>query len=277
MLSGIRSTSYCIKDDMLVLRFAVALLVLSVTANEPRELAMMQQVDQDDQQHRAAAIQLNTLAGNIRSGGDARAFINAIADMLSPYLAPQWLDPSIRSRVATAEYASIVDRSRLVSEEHITEVWNQYVEEIRASDESRVTVAELHSIRTAAYASQRATWSRGINQTVWTMPNIYARRDDGELAEGCRAIEALLLVHMMHDVFDNILSARKRLQVASRAEDSTNITHPRPSSQQQSAARFDLHTTADPVRAAEEQYVREHGQPQLNSLIQKSFDRLFSE
>lgn len=237
----------------------------------------MQQANEDDQEHRAAAVRLNALAAHIRSKAEARAFVDAIAETVSAYLPPQWLEPSIRSRVAAAEYASVNNGASLIPERRLVDVWNRYVEEIGAPEESRVTVAEVHAMRTAAYASQRAMWVYGINQTLWTMPNSYALTDSGELAEGCRAIEALNLLRMMHDSFDNVLSARERLRVTSSRTGSGSVSAVPLSTRRRSDARMELRPTADPVGAAEYRYVKDHGVVQLNRLVSYLLDNLFPE
>ena len=60
--------------------------------------------------HRQAAIQMNELAGHIRSLSDSRRFVDMIAKMFADDLAPKWASRSIRDRVAHAEYESATDQ-----------------------------------------------------------------------------------------------------------------------------------------------------------------------
>jgi len=44
------------------------------------------------------------------------------------------------------------------------------------------------------------------------MPNIFAVDANGKIAEGCRAVEALRIIHDLDMMFDNLRSARKRIR-----------------------------------------------------------------
>src|SRR3989442_8409232 len=96
----------------------------------PDEQAMMQRAQLDHERHRQAVVQLNELAGRIHSEADALAFVEGIADIFAGYLPAVWAGPSIRQRVAHAEYEAISDASRLIPEQRIADVWNEYVREI---------------------------------------------------------------------------------------------------------------------------------------------------
>ncbi len=54
-------------------------------------------------------------------------------------------------------------------------------------------------------------WARG-QQTIWTMPNVYALGPDGKVADGCRALEALRVMHDLDGLFQNLRGARDRLR-----------------------------------------------------------------
>jgi hypothetical protein len=103
--------------------------------------------------YRQAAILMNELAGRIQSEADARQIADAIAKMFDEYLPPPWATRSLRNRIARAEYDAVSDPSRLIPEQRIAEIWNEYVREIRSPDETLVTAAEIHSIRDMTYAS----------------------------------------------------------------------------------------------------------------------------
>ena len=66
--------------------------------------------------------------------------------------------------------------------------------EIGAPDEALVTIVEIHNLRDAEFTSARYLWARG-SQTIWIVPTIYAVGTDGEVAKGCRAIEAIRVTY----------------------------------------------------------------------------------
>ena len=185
----------------------------------PDEQATMQRAQLEHERHRQAVVQLNELAGRIHSEADALAFVEGIADIFADSLPAAWAGPSIRQRVAHAEYEAISDPSRLIPEQRIADVWNEYVREIGAPEEAVVNAAEIHSMRDADYASGQSWWTRGINESIWTMPNIYATGPDSKIAHGCRAIEALRVIHDLDVMFDNLRSARDRLRKGIVASD----------------------------------------------------------
>jgi len=154
---------------------------------------------------RQQAIHINDLAGNIHSEAEARAYVDAVAEVLTGHRHMLWTTRSIRRRVAHAEYEAVTDPARQIPEQRIVDVWNEYVREIDAPAEALVTVAELHNLRDSMYVgASRFAWKREINQSIWTMPNIYALDADGKIASGCRALETLKIIHDMHDQFQNV-------------------------------------------------------------------------
>jgi len=113
----------------------------------PDEQATMQRAQLEHERHRQAVVQLNELAGRIHSEADALAFVDGIADIFADSLPAAWAGPSIRQRVAHAEYEAISDPLRLIPEQRIADVWNEYVREIGAPEEAVVNAAEIHSMR----------------------------------------------------------------------------------------------------------------------------------
>src|SRR5260370_37360467 len=72
--------------------------------------------------------------------------------------------------------------------------------------------AEIHSMRDGTFAAVQVMWSRGTNQTAWTMPSIFAVGGDNKVAAGCRAVEAIRVIHDLDKLFDNLRSDRERLR-----------------------------------------------------------------
>ena len=228
---------------------------------------------------RQAAIHVNRLAGNIHSEADAQAFVDAVAEHFTGSLLQSWMTRRVRRRVARAEYAAVSDPSRLIPEQRVAEVWNAYVRELDAPEETLVSVAELHNLRDATYTMNKSMWKKEqFPQSLWTVPDVYAVDAQGKVAGGCRAIEALRILHDMSFSYQSVLGARERVRkgvlvsdsVAPREQNST----PRPQTM-----RAELRATRDanPVRLAEYHYVQAHGEPDYQRLLERLFVQLFPE
>ncbi len=218
---------------------------------------------------------MNELAAHINSEADARAFVDAVADMFADSLLPAWATRGIRERIARAEYEAVSDPLRQVPEQRIADVWNKYVREIGASEEAIVTAGEIHSMRDATFAVGQVMWSRGTNQTAWTMPNIFAVGVHGKMAEGCRAVEAIRIIHDLDGLFDNLRSARERLRKGIVASEAIKKSLENTNTNQKTTARLEGHVDTNPLRPAEYRYVREHGADHLNQLVVILFEELF--
>jgi hypothetical protein len=161
--------------------------------------------------HRDAVIRINDLALQIHSVADAGAYVSAIRYLFEKELPPSWAQDYVSDRITRAEFNSVSNPPKLVSEQHIADVWNQYVREIAAPTETLVTAAEIHNMRDAQFTAARVLWSRG-QQTIWTMPNAFALGADGKVADGCRAVEAVRVMHDLDQLFQNLIGARERLR-----------------------------------------------------------------
>lgn len=223
------------------------------------------------EQHKQASIRINELARQIHSEGDASALVSEIAALFAEELPPAWAVSGIAQRVAHAEYESVHDSTKLISEERIVDVWNEYVREIGAPDETVVTTAEIRNLRDAKFTAAQLMWARGV-QTIWTMPNVYAVGTDGKVADGCRALEAIEVIHDLDDLFQNLRAARDRVrrgivpsEVAKHLTDSTPPQR----------GRLEAHVDTSPIRPLERHYIQEHGSKAYNQLLQRLFDELF--
>ena len=154
-------------------------------------------------------------------------------------------------------------------------MWNTYVREIGASEEALVTAAEIHSMRDATFAMGQIMWSRGSNQTAWTMPNIFAVGADGKVAEGCRAVEAIRVIHDLDSLFDNLRSARERLRKGIVASDAMKKRLENTNANQKTTARLEVRIDSNPLRPAEIRYVREHGAEHFNQFLEMLLEELF--
>lgn len=224
---------------------------------------------------RQESIRVNELAAHIGSEADARAYVDAVADMFADSLPPSWATRGIRERIAHAEYEAVSDPLRQIPEQRIADVWNKYVREIGASEEATVTAAEIHNMRDATFAVAEAMWSRGTIQNAWTMPNIFAVGADGKVAEGCRAVEALRVVHDLDQQFDNLRGARERLRKGVVASDAINKSLENTKANQKTTARLTAWVDTNPLRSAEYRYAHEHGADHLNQVVEMLFEELF--
>jgi len=227
------------------------------------------------QRDREEAIRMNELAARINSEADARVFVDAVAHLFADSLPPSWATQGIRDRIAHAEYEAVSDPVRQIPEQRIADVWNKYVREIGASEEALVTTAEIHSMRDATFAAGQRMWSRGMIQTAWTMPNIFAVGENGKVAEGCRAVEALRVIYDLDRMFDNLRGARERLRKGIVASEAIKKSVESTRTNQKTTARFEMRVDTNPLRPAEYKYMREHGADHLIQLVEVLFDELF--
>src|SRR5438445_8042066 len=100
------------------------------------QAAIQQRAHDEYERHKQAAIRINELAGRIHAEADASAIVSEIAGLFAKELPPTWASSSIRQRVAHAEYETIGNPAKLIPEQRIVDVWNQYVREIGAPDEA---------------------------------------------------------------------------------------------------------------------------------------------
>ena len=249
----------------------------------PEQLEQIKQkMEQARRQHepiRREAIRINELAGNIHSEADARKLVDSVAEVLTNHRHLFWAGKAIRRRVANAEFESASDPAHLISEQHIVDIWNEYVREIDAPAETLITAAELHNFREASYQlNSRYGWKNELSQSIWTMPNVYAVHEDGQLANGCRALEALKIIHDIHEHFINLQAARQRLQRTTGTQESVKEPTKEASiSAKPGIAWGVLHAgvSADPIRPAVYRYRQEHGSHAYNQLVRRLFDELF--
>jgi len=242
-------------------------------SDEPRA-AIEQRAQDEYEQHKQAAIRINELAGRIHAESGANSFVSEIAGVFVKELPPAWASSSIRQRVAHAEYEAVDNPAKLIPEQRIVDVWNQYVKEIGAPDEATVSVAEIHNMRDASYTVAQWMWARG-HQTIWTMPNVYALGPDGKVADGCRALEALRVIHDLDGLFQNLRGARDRLQrgIVPSEEIKKRLGEPNP--QAHDAFRLEAHKGTNPILPAERRYVQEHGRKAYAQLLARLFEELF--
>jgi len=200
--------------------------------------------------------------------------VSEIAVLFASELPPVWEQDDIRHRISHAEYESLSDAASLIPEQRIVDIWNEYVREIGAPYEAIVTVAEIHNMRDAEFVAAQKMWARGI-QTVWTMPNVFALGPNGKVAEGCRAMEAVRVIHDLDALFQNLRGARDRVKKGIVVSDEIKNHREGENARPQTTARLEAHSDTNPIRLAEHHYLQEHGWWAYQQLLKRLFDELF--
>jgi hypothetical protein len=238
------------------------------------QVTLQQQAHDAYERHRQAAIRINDLAARIHSQADADSMISEIADLFNKELPPVWALSIIRNRVAHAEFEAASNPTKLIPEQRVVDVWNQYVREIAAPDETVVSVAEIHNMRDAQFTMAQMMWARG-SQTIWSMPNVYPLGSDGKVADGCRALDAIRVIHDLVGLFQNLRSARERVRKGIVASDKIKKLTEEQKTQARTVGRLEAHADSNPIRPAELRYLQDHGSVAYDLLLVRLFDELF--
>jgi hypothetical protein len=262
----------------------LAVLWLLIPSQQPdhpgTELTQQQtqEAREKSESFRKAAIHLNELAANVHSEEDARVFVDAVAEPFGRGRFQSWTTQGIRHRIARAEFDAVSNPSKLIPEQRIVDIWNEYVREIDAPADSLVSAAEIHNLRDATYAMSQMLWDRKGMQQLWTIPSIYALGTDGKIAAGCRAVEALKIFHDMSFSFQNIQSARERVQKGILVSERVNQQRQNPAPRAQGAkSGLAASVKANPMVAAESRYLQAHGDGDYRRLLMRLFAELFPE
>jgi hypothetical protein len=108
-----------------------------------------------------------------------------------------------------------------------------------------------------------------------TMPNVYALGPDSKVANGCRALEALRVIHDLDGLFQNLRGARERLQEGIVPSEQVKKQPGDSNQRPRTTARLVTHADTNPMRPAELRYVQEHGSLAMEQLLMRLFDELF--
>ncbi len=258
---------------ILGLVFTLVVSALQQGSSAEPQSSIQQRAHDEYERHKQAAIRINELAGRIQSEADASAIVSEIAGLFAKELPSAWASGSIRQRVAHAEYEAARNPARLIPEERIVDVWNQYVKEIGAPDEAIVSVAEIHNMRDGLFTVAQLMWARG-HQTIWTMPNIYAVGTDGKIADGCRAIEAIRVIYDL-DRFQNLRNARDRVRRGVLVSEQIKNRETNSTPQAKGSVLLATQAEENPVQSSERRYVQDHGSLAYDQLLKRLFDELF--
>jgi len=252
-----------------------ALLIAAFPQDNSADSKVAMHAAQDAyERHHQAALRINDLAARIHSPADAEAMVAEIATLFQNELPPLWATGAIRQRVARAEYEAVGDPPKLIPEQRIANVWNEYVREIGGSEEAIVSVAEIHNMRDGLFTVSQSMWERG-HQTIWTMPDMFALGADGKVANGCRALDAIRVIHDLDGFFQNLISARERLNKGIVASEEFKKRTAKPTPPPRTVSRIETRPRPNPMRPAEQRYVQEHGSLAFAQLLTRLFYELF--
>jgi hypothetical protein len=214
--------------------------------------------------YKASIVQANDLAGSIHSEADAKAYLDEIVGLFPQEFSRLQGDTKRLRRLAQAEYESASDRAKLIPEQEVVNIWNEYVREVGGPVDAIASAVEIHDMRDRRFDFAKHAWAAGT-ATRWNIPNGYAVGPDGELAPGCRALEALLVLHDLSDPF-SLKAARQRL--SKQGDASKNKNDP-------SNYRVGIRLGTSPVDRTEQTYNQHHGPQAYHELLARLFDKVF--
>jgi hypothetical protein len=239
----------------------------------------MEQFKASREPERKEAIRINDLAAAIKSEADARKLVDAVAEQLTHHRHLLWAAQSYRHRVAHAEFKAVSDPTQLIPEQRIVDVWNEYAREIDAPEEALLTPTELHKFRVTDIHFSQHNWQVDMTRSIWSMPNIYATDGAGGPADGCRALEALKLIHNLHEQFFRMHFDRQNVGNDFNSADGLRT---RPGTtivlgQLVASSNLKSQPYRNPIPAAAARYQQEHGSHEYDQLVKRLFDELFPQ
>ena len=260
---------------------SILLSLMFLQADEPQKdlEQLRREAREAAEKYREEAIRLNDLAGHLKTASDAENLVDSIAKMFADELPPPWATRGVRHRMARAEFAAVMDPAKQIPEEQVASIWNQYARAIGASEEMIVTAAEVHSLRDMHYASASLMWANGWNQSIWTIPSVYAVGPDGRIADRCRPLEALHVFYDLDNHFRNLRAARKQLEKGTSFFDEMQGAKGWKRSLDRSKTRVEasMEVEQNPVRNAEHRFMSEHGSAALYALLKRLTDEFLPE
>jgi hypothetical protein len=204
--------------------------------------------------YREKADRLNQLAAGIHTVADARLLVDFVANLFSKELPPSAINNNMRAK------------------QRVAEAWNAYALTIGTPPERQVTVAEIHNVRDAFFATANLSWTRG-GRNIWAVPAIYAT-EKGELAGGCRAIEAARILWDLANMPGNLESARVRVSHGLLFSDTLRETEARSVGTTQARGFISAGPgRRNPVEDAERDYVTRKGMRAFRKAVVTMLDQ----
>ncbi|MGB0066186.1 MAG: hypothetical protein WBP85_17220, partial [Terracidiphilus sp.] len=204
----------------------------------------------------------------------SRKLVDLVIAEFSDEMPRRWASRSIRDRVARAEYNSATDPGSLIPEQHIADVWNEYVQKIGAPKETMLNAAEVHYLRDAQYVSAQLSWTND-EKDIWTIPGVFALGPDGKVAKGSRALEAIRLLWLLGTNEDDFAGIHAQVKKGVLLSDL--YSHPeRPAPPDQRSGVVMARIVSMPVQNAALQYMHDHGARALNHAIEDLLKNLLA-
>jgi hypothetical protein len=230
---------------------------------QPPSPEVLRHAEELRQQMRDQSIAIDELASKIQSLDDARKLVDLVAAEFSNELPPKWATRSVRDRIARAEFESAADPGSLIPEQHIADVWNDFVEKIGAPQETILNAAEIHYLRDGQCVSARLGWSEG-QQQIWTIPGIFALGPNGKVANGSRALEAIRLLWILGNLTDDFAGIHEQVQKGVLLSD----LFPHPEKPWKPTGGYaSVRVVSYPVQQAASHYMHDHGARALDHAI----------
>jgi hypothetical protein len=219
----------------------------------------------------AHAIAINDLASHIQSPDDARKLVDLVAAEFSDELPPKWATRSFRDRIAQAEYETAADPGALIPEQHIADVWNEFIEKIGAPQETMLNAAEIHYLRDGQHLTARIGWT--YEKDIWTVTGVFAVGPDGRVANGSRALEAIRLLWNLGNETEDFAAIHTDVQKGVLPTDQFLQAQKQrsPGGGQPSngfAVARVMSIASYPVRQAAFRYVQEHGERSFEHIVE---------
>ena len=133
----------------------------------------------------------------IQSETDAEAYVGAFLqkfklDEVQPQVIGVW-----KARLARAEFDAVRHPEKRISEKAVAETFNQLMERWNVPTWTRISVEELHLLRTAI--------------SIGLYPRSMPRSSDGKISGNCRPVEALYLIYLLQSRGGVPVELRKRV------------------------------------------------------------------
>ena len=251
----------------LILGLSLCLGVLTAASAHQQTVAHKQdQAQTEYARYKESVARANDLAGRIHSEADSKAYLAEITTLFPKEFGLLRADDSRLRRLARAEYESANDTAKLIPEKQVADVWNEYVREVGMPADAVANPAEIHSIRDNGFTAAQRAWAGGTAMR-WNIPNGYALTPDGKIAAGCRALEALLVIHYLSDPY-SLKAARERIRKG---------VVPSANKNEATKSVVGIYIGSWPADRAEQNYNHEHGAGTYDQLLIRLFDKLFPE
>jgi hypothetical protein len=248
----------------------------SIVRFQPPSPEVMKRMADMRQRMEARSAAIDNAASHIQSLDDARKLIDLVYAEFSSELPPHWATHSLREHIARAEYESAADPRSLIPDQHLADIWNDFVEKIGAPPDTMLNAAEIHYMRDAQYVSAHLSWTMGQKQ-IWTIPGVFALGQDGKVANGSRALEAIRLLWQLGNSTEDFAGIHAQVQKGVLVSDL--FDHPQKSPVLGVGGRSyaTLQLVTFPVQQAANRYIHDHGDRAFDREVENLLKELLTD